>query len=166
MNIILFGFKGSGKTHFGRLLAKKLNRPFFDTDDILVSLYGTSHTNKEIYEILGEKAFRLLEKKAIDTLMQMQNSIIALGGGTILDPDNLNNLQKIGKLVYLEVRYETIESRKLSTALGPLKPLYETRKPLYESIPAKKISVDLLDETHVIEILSSYALQKDFSYGF
>src|SRR5689334_18525522 len=103
MNLLLFGFKASGKTHFGQLLAHKMHRPFIDTDDLLLELYkketGQSKKAKQIYEKLGEKGFRELEKRTLYLLKEVQNSIIALGGGAVLDPENVLFLQKVGALV-------------------------------------------------------------------
>jgi shikimate kinase len=169
MNLILFGFKGCGKTYFGKKLSILLKRPFIDTDDLILKAYHekTQQTTSiaALYRTLGEKEFRLLEKKEIDSLSFLQNSIIALGGGSILDLENEEKLKKIGKLVYLEASYETIETRKLSSALGPLKPLYELRKPLYERISAERLCLDLLSEEEILMHLSSFALQKEPYYG-
>lgn len=148
MNLILFGFRGCGKTYYGRRLAEKLQKPFFDTDAILVGFHkGPEITPRAIYQTFGEKYFRALETEAILSLTAVQDSIIALGGGAVLNSDNLKILQPLGELIYLEAKFETIEPR-----VGPLRALYEERKPLYESIPARKISVEK-PESHVLEEL-------------
>lgn len=144
-NLILFGFRGCGKTYFGRLLAEKLQRPFFDTDDLLVALDGKQLTPRAIHRAIGEKAFRALETQAILSLMHVERSVIALGGGAVLEEENVKLLQTMGRLIYLDAKFETVEPR-----VGPLKELYEQRKPIYESIPARRVSVE---DPNIIEVL-------------
>lgn len=141
MNIILFGFKGSGKTHYGRLLAKLSDRPFIDTDDLIQAHYP-DRTVRQIHETLGETAFRALETKAIATLAGVQRSVIAVGGGAVLDPRNVALLQQLGTMIYLDVRLETLRKRGVSLSVGPLEKIYRARKPIYEAIPAHRIHID------------------------
>jgi len=78
-NLILIGFMGVGKSSLGRLLAKKLNLKFFDTDFIL-----EKKTKMKVFEIFnkkGEPYFRNLEKKIVLNLLNKKNSVISLGGG-------------------------------------------------------------------------------------
>ena len=78
-NLILIGFMGVGKSSLGRLLAKKLNLKFFDTDFIL-----EKKTKMKVFEIFnkkGEPYFRNLEKKVVLNLLNKKNSVISLGGG-------------------------------------------------------------------------------------
>ena len=144
--MILFGFKGCGKSHFGKLLAAKLHLPFIDTDELL----GGSPSH--LYRTLGETRFRMLEKEALLTLQS--GCVIALGGGTVLDPSNVELLLKIGKLIYLEASFETIARRiKITPAFAEgtsLHTLYQARKPIYESIPAVRIQVNPLDPESVL----------------
>ncbi len=141
VNLILFGFRKVGKTYFGRRLAEKLQRPFFDTDALLVSLHtGEENTPRAIYHALGEAAFRMLERQAIESIRDVQNAVIALGGGAVLLPENRELLQTMGRMIYLQAPFTD--------------PLYEERKALYESIPGKTIRVDLLTEAEVLEELS------------
>ncbi len=78
-NLILIGFMGVGKSSLGRLLAKKLNLKFFDTDFIL-----EKKTKMKVFEIFnkkGEPYFRNLERKVVLNLLNKKNSVISLGGG-------------------------------------------------------------------------------------
>lgn len=117
-NLILIGFKSSGKTFFGRLLAERLNKPFIDTDCLIEQLYAEEHddqkTCREIALHLGLPGFRLLENQAIASLSLTTNSIIATGGGTLLDSNNLQILQQLGPLIYLNVCKDTLKNRILS----------------------------------------------------
>jgi shikimate kinase len=168
MNLILFGFKGAGKTHFGKLLAQQIHRPFIDTDDLVSALYAKPV--RKLYQELGETLFRALETQAILSLQSISNSIIALGGGAVLDADNLALLQKIGQLVYLDASFETIRSRVQEEpafiTTNTLQSIYAERKPLYDSIPARRISVDQLDEAGVLAALRSIAYLEDLPNGF
>jgi shikimate kinase len=159
MNVILFGFKGCGKTYFGKLLAKELDCQFVDTDDIIIQLHakesGQHLTPRAIYQSIGDVGFRLLEKKAISTLITIKNAVIALGGGAVLSPQNIEILQKIGKLIYLEASLETIKGRGITLLEGPIEKLYFERMPVYHSISAPHINVDILNEKTVLSILCS-----------
>lgn len=177
MNVLLFGFKASGKTHLGKLLSKELKRPFIDTDDLIMQLYleefGKALSVREIHQTLSEAGFRILEKTAIHKLKSNSNAIIALGGGAILDPDNLSYLQTIGKLIYLRASFYTVQKRILSGTIPSfidsanpkeaLNKIYQNRLPVYESIPAKCVNVDLMDEAGCIAALCSIVLSEDKS---
>ncbi len=82
-NIILIGFKSSGKTTLGKKIAEKTGRHFIDTDDLIAK------NNREFYLAVGPIAFREIEKEVIRALAEFQNCIIATGGGAILDPEHL-----------------------------------------------------------------------------
>ncbi len=180
MNLILFGFKSSGKTHFGKLLAMQMHRPFIDSDDLIQELYAqeTQHRKKvkEIHEKLGEEAFRKLEKRAIQALKGVENGIIALGGGTVLDPENVEMLQKVGALVYLKTGAETLRKRIFQGELpsffdksdpeGSFLRMIHEREPIYRSIPARVVDTEALDEAGVIAALSSILLLEEPPNGF
>ncbi|MDP1608279.1 MAG: shikimate kinase [Chlamydiales bacterium] len=152
MSIILFGFKGCGKTYHGKRLSLLLNLPFIDTDDLIVKLYGEQLPIREIHSKLGEEAFRSLEAKAIHQLQASLNAVIALGGGAVLNPVNVGHLQNIGQLVYLKASFETIKERILKEEIPSfvdatrpfesLKEIYEKRILIYEKIPAQWMDVD------------------------
>lgn len=177
MNIILFGFKSSGKTHFGQLLAQKMHRPFIDTDDLISELYGKKQKSaKAIHKELGEQGFRALEKKAILHLKNVKDSVIALGGGAVLDPENVETLQKIGALVYLKTDPKVLKKRllegELPSFIDPKDPegsfwkMIQEREPIYQSISARCVDTDLLDEAGVLSALRSILLLEDPPDGF
>lgn len=172
MNLILFGFKGSGKTHLGKLLSRELDWPFLDTDDLLCKLYSEPGlTPRDIHQREGEAAFRALERDAIHLLKPDARTVIALGGGTVLDPKNVRALQQIGVLVYLKASFETIKQRMLHQPIpsfvhaeDPIEALYDIyceRLPIYESIPAICIDVDGLDEQGCLAALKSILYSQD-----
>ncbi len=180
MNLILFGFKASGKTHFGKRLSHLLHRPFIDTDDLLLELYKQETDKKrslrQIYQDLGDNSFRLLEKRSLQLLKRVQNAIIALGGGAVLDPENVAFLQTVGALVFLKASPEKLKTRMFREELPPFldpkdpeKSFYQMvheREPLYRSIPARTVDTDLLDEAGVIAALQSILLLEEPPNGF
>jgi shikimate kinase len=171
--LILFGFKSCGKTHFGKLLAERLGWAFIDTDDLLINLYQEKNSAYEIHKSIGEQRFRELESRAILTLAPKSPSIIALGGGSILNADNVSHLQTIGQFIYLKAPFSTVQTRILQNKIpsfvdsnhpiDSLRAIYEKRCPLYESIDAVSIDVH---EKNVLEKLYSIATQQDVHYGF
>lgn len=85
-NIVLTGFMGTGKTAVGRRLAALTDRKFVDIDAEIVATNGDipSIFNKE-----GEAHFRQLERNTVSAIAPRRNLVIATGGGTMLDPDNV-----------------------------------------------------------------------------
>lgn len=142
MNLILFGFKGSGKTYLGHRLAQKVSRPFIDTDESIAVLYGQKLSSRAIYETIGKEKFRVLEKMAIANLASVHDSIIAVGGGAVCDPDSAFLLQQIGHLVHLQASLKTIQHRKTALCFGSVDQLYHERKAIYESLAASSVNVD------------------------
>jgi shikimate kinase len=172
MNIILFGFKGAGKTYLGKLLSAELKRPFIDTDDLIVQSHGQQLSVRDIHQALGETGFRALESTVIRTLQPHPHAVIALGGGSVLDSTNIEHLQKIGRLVYLKVSFNERSFKhgtpSFADAADPvesLRKIYQQRLPIYESIPARCLDLDVLDEASCITALRSIALE-DSSDGF
>lgn len=115
MNIILIGFKCAGKSTVGKLLSEKLNRIFIDADDQIAEIYNkrnnTSLTTREIYLKLQDTHFRILEKEAIFSLSDRDNVIIATGGGSLLDAENIKIFRKNGWFIYLNTPQESVKER-------------------------------------------------------
>lgn len=180
MNLILFGFKGAGKTHFGRKFAHRLHRPFIDTDELLEELYaeekGERLISRQIFQKLGGVGFRAFEKQAILTLTGIKDSVIALGGGAVIDPENVAFLQKLGAMVYLKASPETLRKRmQQAVERGESSKvidekifwqLIQERFPLYESIPCDTVDTDKLDEEGVVAALRSILILADPPNGF
>ncbi|MCX5828856.1 MAG: shikimate kinase [Deltaproteobacteria bacterium] len=109
MNIILMGYRGCGKTTVGRIVAEKLQRPFFDTDALIQERLGK--TIREIVADGGWKAFRALERSAVEELAGREGCIIAVGGGAVLDQQNVKELKRNGFFLWLTADAATIEGR-------------------------------------------------------
>lgn len=105
-NLILIGFMGTGKTSLGKLLANKLGKNFIDLDRKIEQDSGMTIT--EIFSKHGEKYFRELEKDAVKEVTTKKNLVIATGGGTVKDADNLRLLKNSGVIVCLTTSPEEI----------------------------------------------------------
>jgi shikimate kinase len=138
-NIFLIGLMGAGKTTVGKLIARHLNRPFFDSDHEIEKRTGVNIPL--IFELEGEAGFRTRETAVIEELTGLKNIVLATGGGAILSPRNRDNLRGNGTVIYLRARVEDLWQRTrhdknrplLQTAdpLTKLKELFAQRDPLY-----------------------------------
>lgn len=85
MNVILIGYRGSGKTSVGRLLAERLGLGFVDTDELIIERFeGLSI--REIWTAHGEPAFRRVEGEVVGELLAGDGRVIAFGGGAVMQP--------------------------------------------------------------------------------
>jgi len=131
-NLIITGFSGTGKSLVAKEVARRLNWDFLDTDDEIVK-----QTGKPIAEIFrqdGEARFRELEREAIRKACRQGQTVIAIGGGAIVDPQNYELLARTGLIVCLEAKPETIYERLFrEAACSPeteVRPLLATDNPL------------------------------------
>ena len=138
MNIVLVGYRCSGKTVVGRILARELARSFVDTDAAIEENTGTS-----IASLIAERGwahFRDIEKAFVRNLSGKDNLVVATGGGVVLDKENIGRLKKKGWVVWLHGRPEVLkermardmESGRLRPSLSGSDPLKEVDKVLEE----------------------------------
>lgn len=130
-NIILIGMPGCGKTAVGKLLAKKLSRSFYDTDQILTDRFGPI---PDILSSHKESGFRALEAEVVQELGKSTGAVIATGGGIVTVPQNYMYLRQNGILVWLQRPLDMlpIEGRPLSQQQS-VASLYSQRESLYRS---------------------------------
>src|SRR3990170_1292662 len=124
LNIILIGFRGTGKTTIGKMLAQRLGKEFVDADEYLEQKEGK--TIKDIFSEGGEKLFREIETQIIAELCRLDNRVVATGGGAILREENVRALRKSGIIILLEADADTIYERIHKNTL------VEHRRPLYD----------------------------------
>jgi shikimate kinase len=118
-NIYLTGFMGSGKSKIARILSKKLNTNFIDTDDVIEAKYKKTIT--QMFEEFGEDKFRQIESDIISDLIQNSTiSVFALGGGSLLGNKNLDLVKKSGMLIYIQSGLDAIWERTKNKTKRPL----------------------------------------------
>ncbi len=146
-NIILIGMPGSGKTTIGTELAERIGYGYIDSDSVIVAREGMRLN--ELMDKLGRDGFLDVEAK-VNSELCASRCVIATGGSVIYRESAMEKLKNLGKIVYLQLSYETIESR-----LGDLKArgvaikegntlldLYKERTPLYEKHADITVSLD------------------------
>lgn len=134
--VILVGMPGSGKSTVGRLLAARLGWALLDTDYVIESMYGTRL--QDITDSLGKEAFLDLEAQVIQSL-RASRTVVSTGGSVIYREAAMRHLQRMGKIVYLEVGLTAIMRRvarnpERGIAIAPgqtLADLFAEREPLY-----------------------------------
>ena len=131
-NIVLTGMPGSGKSVFGKKLAKKLNKSFVDLDIEVTKLAGKSIP--EIFNDDGEPAFRALEAQVAMEFGKRNNQVLATGGGILLNPQNTLALKQNGFMVFIDRPIPALPTagRPLSKSQTALAEMETIRRPLYE----------------------------------
>lgn len=147
MNIILCGFMGSGKSTIGRLLAEKLGRKFIDLDDYIVEKRGMS--------------IRKSETQAAKNISKLENYVVSLGGGTVINPKNAEILKTGGKIILLNISPETVYERikhdtsrpllQTDDKIGAITNLLNSRLPFYNAAADFTITVDGKEKHEVME---------------
>ena len=129
-NIILIGMPGCGKTTVGKLIAKKLDRPFFDADGVFTQTY--EKTPRDVIITDGEDAFREMEHKIAAELGKKSGAVISCGGGVVTRDYNYDVLHQNGTLVFLERALDKLSTkgRPISAANG-VEALYNSRIDAY-----------------------------------
>jgi shikimate kinase len=139
--VFLTGFMASGKSTIGPILANTLGWNFIDLDKLIEEKEGKSI--KDIFKEEGEEHFRFLERKMLIEVLNLNNYIIALGGGTIANSFNLEQVKKNGLLIYLasspEETYKRLRFKRDRPAF-----LFDEEEPSKEKF-LQKIN-DLLEE--------------------
>ncbi len=108
-NIVLTGFMATGKTVVGRRLAERLGYAFVDLDSLIEEEAGK--TIPQIFAEKGEPAFRELEARVVGRAALRTQSVIATGGGAVVDPRNMEALKRRGFVIALRADPETILRR-------------------------------------------------------
>ena len=133
---------GSGKTTLGKILSKKLDKNFYDSDHVIEEKLGVDVPI--IFEYEGEAGFREREKDSLKELVRKKNIVLATGGGIILSKSNRDLLSENGIVIYLKSNQKDLIKRMKNDKTRPLlkngnieeiiKKLCKEREPLYEEI--------------------------------
>ncbi len=157
-NICIMGLMGSGKSVVGRELSKYLNLKFYDTDKEIE--LNAKKSIKTIFEEEGEAYFRDIEKKICLKLLTLDNCVISLGGGSIIDKEIRKVIKSNSYSIYLEVKINNLMDRLKSSKKRPLlndklnkketlENLYNCRRKFYEK--ADFIVNNDYDKSQVLE---------------
>ena len=141
-NIYLVGPMGAGKSTIGRMLAKELGLPFYDTDHEIETRTGANIP--WIFDVEGENGFRQRERMVIKELCQERGVVLATGGGVVTQQENRMHLGSNGFVVYLQASVDTQLERTAKDKKRPLlqrpdrravlENLLKEREPLYLSV--------------------------------
>ena len=153
-HVFLIGYRCTGKTSVGRTLAGLLGCPFADSDVEIVRRAGRSIQDMVREE--GWTAFRHLEREVIENLCRQPAQIIATGGGVVLDPRSVSVMQRVGTLIWLNARPETIRRRMAADGKTPAnrpplsgtdaaaetEAVLQARRPLYRTAADHVVDTD------------------------
>jgi shikimate kinase len=158
MNIVLIGYRCSGKTEVGKILARELGMEFVDTDLLIEEDIGCS-----IESIISEKGwdhFRKIERRMIEEVSERDNLAIATGGGVVMDKNNVQNLNRNGFIVWLRGDAEVLKERmekeqrsgKIRPSLTGVDPLEEINQVLNVRTPLYQQTGNLMVDTSLLSI--------------
>ena len=163
MNVCLVGYRGSGKTSVGKLLATRLWQKFVDIDAMIVEKAGKSI--KKIFEEDGEERFRDIETVCLVEALAVPDHILALGGGSLNREGNRKLIKDSGgKVIYLKcdpkelhrrVQWDTksAEHRPNLTTIGGLeeiKIMVTEREPFYREVMTAELEVTNLSVEEIV----------------
>ena len=157
-NICIMGLMGSGKSVIGKELSKFLDFKFYDIDKEIE--LKTKKSINEIFKENGELYFRNLEEKICVKLLNQNNCVISLGGGSVTNKKIRKLIKKNSYSIYLQVKLNNLVNRLISSKKRPLlnkdesklkilKNLYEDRQKFYER--ADFIVNNDTDKVHVLD---------------
>ena len=134
--VYLVGFMGAGKTSVGRELARRLSFTLFDTDEWIETCVGRSVA--DIFDALGEDAFRRSESQALVAASRRSRVVVATGGGAVIDPGNRRLMRSTGQVFWLMCPFAILVQRlQVEPPVRPLRArsdlaeLHAQRAPLY-----------------------------------
>lgn len=165
--LVLAGMMGVGKTRLGKMLAEALGWPFYDSDEEIEKAAGLSIP--EIFEKYGEPHFRDGERRVIKRLLENPKSVIATGGGAVMNPETAADLLADSISIWIKADLDIMVARTAKTDKRPLlkegdpreilSRLTEVRYPVYEKAPVhvdsslgetEEIVADMLDQIYVV----------------
>lgn len=151
-NIVLIGMPGCGKSTVGAILAERFGKRLIDSDETITEKSGMQIS--EIFATLGETNFRELERQVIAEIAAESGCVIATGGGAVLDPQNIRQLRKNGRICFLDRSLEQLlptDDRPLANSREAIQKRYEERYAIYcssadEIIDVKGDATSVADE--------------------
>lgn len=165
-NLVLIGFMGAGKSTVGRACARDLGFAFRDSDAAIEQRAGKPIS--DIFADDGEAAFRELETATVHSLARRSRTVLATGGGVVLDPTNVAALRETGVVILLWADTETVLARTsrrstrplLAGSAGPrarIESLLAQREPLYSAAADAVVDTTGLPRREVVDrVLAVY----------
>jgi len=149
-NIFLIGPMGAGKSSVGKYLASQLDMDFYDSDEEIEKRTGVDIG--WIFDIEGEEGFRKREIMVISELANLNNIVLATGGGSVLAPETQAVLRKYGVIIFLDVSLSYQHNRTTNDSRRPLlrvenreeviAKLGEERAPIYTALADYRVLTD------------------------
>ena len=148
MAILLIGFMASGKTSYGRCLAKKLDKEFYDLDELISQKIQMSID--QYFSLYGQASFRRVEEELLETYIK-EDIVLATGGGVVESEINQKLIQQNRNNIYLqsdflslykrmEIDNENIRPLFKNNSYKELEKIYQRRLPIYEDLATEIIS--------------------------
>jgi len=170
MNIMLIGYRGTGKTVVGKRLAEVLNKRLVKMDELITEKAGMPIP--EIVEKYGWDRFRDLESEIAEEVGKMDNCVVDAGGGVILRNVNVDNLRKRGVIIWLKSDVKTIIDRIKEDQGRPsltgkrsfteeVAEVLEQRRKRYEEAADYAIDTSRLTVDEVVDKIIDYLKTKD-----
>jgi shikimate kinase len=156
VNLFLIGYRGSGKSAVGELVARRLNWPFTDLDELVER--RTSRKITDIFKDEGEPAFRQYEKEALESIRRTKHQVIALGGGALTYPDVRVLVKKMGKAVWLQAPPAILHARiQRDVKMGKVRPDLKPGGglPEIEAALAEREGIYKAAATHAIDVTTA-----------
>ena len=161
MGVVLIGYRGTGKSTTGALLAQRLGRPFVDLDRSIEAAAGCSIA--ALFANEGEPVFRDWEERVIAQETAGGGKVIATGGGAILRESNRIALRRHGVVVWLSAAPEVIAERLRGDAerpaltnlgtLGEIREVLAARTPVYRSLADVEVATEGRSPEEVVETI-------------
>ena len=163
-NLVLLGMMAAGKTTLAKIVAKKLDLNFLDTDETIIKKNSMSII--EIFKKKGESYFRKEEEKEVLKAIKNIDSIISIGGGAFLNKNIRDNILQNAISIWINVDIDTLQNRIKKNSKRPLlrvenykeklKELYLERKKIYELADYKIDCSNLSKEILAKKIIKLY----------
>ena len=170
MNIVLIGLRGCGKTTVGKLLAKRLGKQFVEMDELIVQRAGLSIP--DIVDRYGWDIFRDLEEEVTRDVAMLDNIVNATGGGVVTKKENIHELKKKGKLVWLKASIDTLLKRIGNDEYRPsltgksqredMEAVFAERRPIYERVADVIIDTDGKTSEEIVEAIVKLYTKQGF----
>ena len=164
MNVVLIGYRCSGKSVVGETLAAKLCWKMLDTDRLIEDL--TCQPVEKLVSLHGWSYFRKIESSIVKKVSAMDRIVLSTGGGVVMDAGNIDSLKRNGWLIWLDCKPEVLIKRmendqisgRVRPPLNGKDPILEIKEVLEFRRPFYKKAADYVLDTSSLSIRETTAL--------